>query len=106
MYRMLGLTEEEKERVEKGRKAKGIGGRLYGLTSYVSLLSPFDTTSQPMKVDTEDANLTDLWVDFLLKEAREAEQSKQGGEGGGTVAVVKWEWWGRCNSTCWRRRSE
>ena len=83
MYRMLGLSDEDKERIERGRRGKGIGGHLYGLTSYVSMLSPFDASSAPMKVDTEDASLADLWVDFLLKEAREAEASK----GGGTASV-------------------
>ena len=88
MYRMLGLTEEEKERVERGRKGKGLGGRLYGLTSYVSYLSPFDAASSSVKVDTEDATLADLWVEFLLKEAKEQNEHSTaaklggGGEGG------------------------
>ena len=78
MYRVLGLSDEERARIERARKGKGIGGRLYGLTSY---LNPFDAAggaaaNSALSV-SDDASLADLWVDFLLKEAEQQQSARE-----------------------------
>ena len=81
MYRVLGLTDDEKARIERARRGRGIGGRLYGLTSY---LNPFDaaaggTAASAVSV-TDAASLADLWVDFLLKETEQQQTAREQAE--------------------------
>ena len=83
MYRVLGLSDDEKARIERARKGKGIGGRLYGLTSY---LNPFDASGAGSGAGgggvgelsvSGDSSLADLWVDFLLKETEQQQSARE-----------------------------
>lgn len=77
MVRMLGFSEEDKERIGGAQQGSGKGvvrgvlgipGRLVG--GILGGSSP-DTTAQ---VPSENQSFADLWVDFLVKETQERER--------------------------------
>lgn len=83
MVRMLGFTEEDKQRIglaqhvaSKGvvRGVLGLPGRLVGgiLGSGSSEVSP--------PVPSENQSFSDLWIDFLLKESQERERRENAEE--------------------------
>jgi myosin heavy subunit len=71
MMRVLQFTDEDKGKINAARGFTGLTG---GIRKFVSFLSPFDSQDKSAAdswIPTEnasDANLADLWVDFLLSQ--------------------------------------
>jgi hypothetical protein len=70
MYKMLGFSEEDRQRIAQNRQQSSLGGQLKRLASYLPSLTPFDSSSTFVpSADAEKHSLADLWVEFLIKEA-------------------------------------
>lgn len=83
MVRMLGFTEEDKQRIglaqqvaSKGvvRGVLGLPGRLVG-----GILGSGPSEASP-PVPSENQSFSDLWIDFLLKESQERERRENAEE--------------------------
>jgi hypothetical protein len=73
MFRILQFTEQERDRVNRARSSA------FPLNSVKKWLNPFDNSSNgefmpPEKL--ENANIADLWVEFLMKESQVAESKE------------------------------
>lgn len=83
MVRMLGFTEEDKQRIglaqqvaSKGvvRGVLGLPGRLVG-----GILGSGPSEASP-PIPSENQSFSDLWIDFLLKESQERERRENAEE--------------------------
>lgn len=83
MVRMLGFTEEDKQRIglaqqvaSKGvvRGVLGLPGRLVG-----GILGSSPSEASP-PIPSENQSFSDLWIDFLLKESQERERRENAEE--------------------------
>lgn len=91
MVRMLGFTEEDKQRIglaqhvaSKGvvRGVLGLPGRLVG-----GILGSGSSEASP-PVPSENQSFSDLWIDFLLKESQERER-RENAEGQAKAGISR-----------------
>ncbi|VFQ94684.1 unnamed protein product [Cuscuta campestris] len=93
MVRMLGFSEEDKQRMGCGSGQQGSGGKgvvrgMFGLPGRLvgGILGGGGDSNPPAgSMTSDDQSFADLWVDFLLKETEEREK-REGGRGGGGSA--------------------
>ncbi|RDX75026.1 Golgin candidate 4, partial [Mucuna pruriens] len=83
MVRMLGFSNEDKQRIGVAQQGPGKGvvrgvlglpGRLVG-----GILGGSDSTDSAANVGADNQSFADLWVDFLLKETEEREKKESAG---------------------------
>nr|KYP47607.1 hypothetical protein KK1_030713 [Cajanus cajan] len=83
MVRMLGFSNEDKQRIGVAQQGPGKGvvrgvlglpGRLVG-----GILGGSGSTESAVNMGADNQSFADLWVDFLLKETEEREKRESGG---------------------------
>ncbi|XP_027335643.1 golgin candidate 3-like isoform X2 [Abrus precatorius] len=94
MVRMLGFSDEDKQRIGVAQQGSGKGvvrgvlglpGRLVG-----GILGG-KSTEAAANAGSDNQSFADLWVDFLLKETEERERRESSGNTAGNVAEVAHE---------------
>ncbi|KAL2336091.1 hypothetical protein Fmac_010537 [Flemingia macrophylla] len=86
MVRMLGFSDEEKQRIgvaQQGVAGKGVVGGVFGLPGrLVGGILGGSSTEAAANAGSDNQSFADLWVDFLLKETEEREKKDSSGNTG------------------------
>jgi hypothetical protein len=81
MVRMLGFTEEDKQRVGLAQQTASKGGVVRGVFSlpgrFVGGLLGSGGDASPRAAPSDNQSFADLWIDFLLKESEEREKREK-----------------------------
>ncbi|CAM6078566.1 unnamed protein product [Sphagnum tenellum] len=81
MVRMLGFTEEDKQRVGLAQQTATKGGVVRGVFSlpgrFVGGLLGSGGDASPRAAPSDNQSFADLWIDFLLKESEEREKRER-----------------------------
>ncbi|CAM6051160.1 unnamed protein product [Sphagnum compactum] len=81
MVRMLGFTEEDKQRVGLAQQTATKGGVVRGVFSlpgrFVGGLLGSGGDASPRAAPSDNQSFADLWIDFLLKESEEREKREK-----------------------------
>lgn len=90
MVRMLGFSDEDKQRIGIAQQGagKGVVRGVLGLPGrLVGGILGGNSTDAHANMSSENQSFSDLWVDFLLKETEEREKRKSGEDGHNTSSL-------------------
>uniref|UniRef100_A0A061SNL4 Golgin candidate 3-like n=2 Tax=Tetraselmis sp. GSL018 TaxID=582737 RepID=A0A061SNL4_9CHLO len=89
MERMLGFTEEDKERIDAARRRAGVLGRVASVPFAVLRgLAPRGAPAPPPGPVASRGDLAEAWVEFLIKQAEEmGSEEPPGGQSPGETAA-------------------